>query len=203
MQDSFYSDLKVQEIQIINHTIQNLNQDFFLAKVSQPAHPDFLKPIAKHPNIRNSVRCLLINHNQELCLLYSRAKDYYAIPGGGIEPGESLLQTLNRETLEETGFLLKDPKPIGNIYEQRHNRITTTFFFSALPDKILHPNSMPDELEEDYILKWLPLSKALQIFQTTCHEQQLHNFPSYKGAFISYRFLELLQYFLKTRKINH
>ena len=197
MQDSFYSGLKTQEIQIINHTIQYLNQDYFLIKAPQPAHPDFLKPVVEHPNIRNSVRCLLINQNQEICLLYSRARDYYAIPGGGIEPGESLLQTLNRETLEETGYLLKNPKPIGNIYEQRYDRVTTTYFFSAQPDKILHSNYMPDELEENYILKWLSLPTALQIFQTACSEQQLHNFPSYKGAFISYRFLELLQYFIK------
>lgn len=197
MQDSFYSGLKTQEIQIINHTIQYLNQDFFLTKAPKPAHPDFLKPIVEHPNIRNSVRCLLINQNQEICLLYSQARDYYAIPGGGIEPRESLLQTLNRETLEETGYLLKNPKPIGNIHEQLYDRVTTTFFFSAQPDKILHSNYMPDELEEDYILKWLSLPEALQIFQTVCNEQQLHNFPSYKGAFISYRFLELLQYFVK------
>lgn len=197
MQDSFYSGLKTQEIQIINHTIQYLNQDFFLTKAPKPAHPDFLKPIVEHPNIRNSVRCLLINQNQEICLLYSRARDYYAIPGGGIEPGESLLQTLNRETLEETGYLLKKPKPIGNIHEQLYDRVTTTYFFSAQPDKILHSNYMPDELEEDYILKWLSLPEALQIFQTVCNEQRLHNFPSYKGTFISYRFLELLQYFIK------
>lgn len=197
MQDSFYSGLKTQEIQIINHTIQYLNQDFFLNKCPQPAYPDFLKPIVAHPNIRNSVRCLLINQNQEICLLYSRARDYYAIPGGGIEPGESLLQALSRETLEETGYLLKNPKPIGNIHEQLYDRVTTTFFFSAQPDKVLHTNYMPDEIEEDYILKWLSLPKALQIFQTICNEQQLHNFPSYKGTFISYRFLELLQYFIK------
>lgn len=107
MQDGFYSGLKTQEIQIINHTIQYLNQDYFLTKALKPAHPDFLKPIDGHPNIRNSVRCLLINQNQEICLLYSQARDYYAIPGGGIEPGESLLQALSRETLEETGYLLK------------------------------------------------------------------------------------------------
>lgn len=197
MQDSFYSGLKTQEIQIINHTIQYLNQDYFLTKAPQPAHPDFLKPIVEHPNIRNYARCLLINQNQEICLLYSRARDYYAIPGGGIEPGESLLQALSRETLEETGYLLKNPKPIGNIHEQLYDRVTTTFFFSAQPDKILHSNYMPDEIEEDYILKWLSLPEALQIFQTVCNEQQLHNFPSYKGTFISYRFLELLQYFIK------
>ena len=197
MQDGFYSGLKTQEIQIINHTIQYLNQDYFLTKALKPAHPDFLKPIDGHPNIRNSVRCLLINQNQEICLLYSQARDYYAIPGGGIEPGESLLQALSRETLEETGYLLKNPKPIGNIHEQLYDRVTTTYFFSAQPDKILHTNYMPDEIEEDYILKWLSLPEALQIFQTVCNEQQLHNFPSYKGAFISHRFLELLQYFVK------
>ncbi len=152
MQDSFYSGLKTQEIQIINHTIQYLNQDYFLTKTLKPAHPDFLKPIVEHPNIRNSARCLLINQNQEVCLLYSRAGDYYAIPGGGIEPGESLLQALSRETLEETGYLLKNPKSIGNIHEQRYDGINTTYFFSAKPDKILHTNYMPDEIEEDYTL---------------------------------------------------
>lgn len=188
MQDSFYSGIKTQEIQIINHTIQNLNQDFFLTKAPQPAHPDFLKPIVAHPNIRNSARCLLINQDQEICLLYSRARDYYAIPGGGIEPGEPLLQALSRETLEETGYLLKNPKPIGNIHEQRYDRVTTTFFFSAQPDKVLHPNYMPDEIEEDYILKWLSLPEALQIFQTVCNEQQLHNFPSYKDSKVAQYF---------------
>ena len=162
MQDNFYSGLKTQDIQIINHTIQYLNQDFFLNKCPQPAHPDFLKPTIEHPNIRNSARCLLINQDQE-----------------------------------ETGYLLKNPKPIGNIHEQRYDGINITYFFSAQPDKVLHTNYMPDKIEEDYILKWFSLPEALQIFQTVCNEQRLHNFPSYKGAFISYRFLELLQYFIK------
>ena len=39
MQDNFYSGLKTQEIQIINHTIQY----FFLTKAPQPAHPDFFE----------------------------------------------------------------------------------------------------------------------------------------------------------------
>lgn len=43
MQNSFYSGLKTQEIQIINHTIQYLNQDFFLTKIHKPAHPDFFE----------------------------------------------------------------------------------------------------------------------------------------------------------------
>ena len=43
MQDSFYSDLKVQEIQIINHTIQNLNQDFFLSQSFSTSSPRFFE----------------------------------------------------------------------------------------------------------------------------------------------------------------
>ena len=196
MQEKLYSGLSQQEIKIINHTIQKLNHNFFHDLCKNPTNPEFHLKATSDQHIRNSVRCLLINQNQELCLLYSRSKNYYAIPGGGIEAEESLLQTLARETLEETGYLIKNPRPIGNIYEERHNRITTTYFFFAQPDKLLHTNYMQDELEEVYILKWLPLIDALQIFKNNSEEQIIEQFPSYKGTFINFRYLKILEFIL-------
>lgn len=38
------------------------------------------------------------------------------LPGGRREPGESLLETLRREILEETGIEIRDPEPLGFLH---------------------------------------------------------------------------------------
>jgi 8-oxo-dGTP diphosphatase len=40
----------------------------------------------------------------------------YILPGGRVESGENLLQTLDRELLEETGWTIHDPQIIGFMY---------------------------------------------------------------------------------------
>lgn len=51
------------------------------------------------------VKVLAINSNNEILLGYSH--NDYQFPGGHVEEGESLLQTVKREMLEETGIDLK------------------------------------------------------------------------------------------------
>jgi 8-oxo-dGTP diphosphatase len=46
----------------------------------------------------------LIVHDGKLLLLKMRATGKYHLPGGGIEVGERMAETLKRETLEETGI---------------------------------------------------------------------------------------------------
>lgn len=50
------------------------------------------------------VKVLLINSNNELLLGYSHNE--YQCPGGHVEDGESLIDTINREVQEETGIEL-------------------------------------------------------------------------------------------------
>ena len=45
------------------------------------------------------------------------APGLWAAPGGGVEPGESALEALRRELLEETGFVLDSPPP--HIWHQQ------------------------------------------------------------------------------------
>ncbi len=42
------------------------------------------------------------------CIVPSTKYDYYKFPDGGIEEGESILQALKRETLEETGLVIQE-----------------------------------------------------------------------------------------------
>lgn len=44
----------------------------------------------------------------KVALLYYRQLDHYVLPGGGIEENETPLDAVHRETLEETGYPLKD-----------------------------------------------------------------------------------------------
>lgn len=71
-----------------------------------------------------SVRALVIGSNQ--VLVVRDPGGYHLLPGGRRETGETLLQTLRRELLEETGWLLSNITLIGFKYF-RHLDPNTTF----------------------------------------------------------------------------
>ena len=53
---------------------------------------------------RPSVRGIIFNKDNLISLIYSQKYHFYKLPGGGIEEGESHLDTLIRELKEETGL---------------------------------------------------------------------------------------------------
>ena len=61
-----------------------------------------------------TVLCLI--HNEDSYLLQDRVKkDWkgYTLPGGHIEPGESIVDAVIREMKEETGLTIKSPRLCG------------------------------------------------------------------------------------------
>ena len=55
--------------------------------------------------MRNSAKAIIIQDGQLLTIKYIDAEgDWFSLPGGGQEPGETLVQTLKRECLEELGL---------------------------------------------------------------------------------------------------
>lgn len=69
-----------------------------------------LLPRLAAPRMRHSVRALILDENDNVLLLRFRwdepasVVEFWAHPGGGIEPGESPLQALQREMHEEIGL---------------------------------------------------------------------------------------------------
>lgn len=65
-----------------------------------------LKHIEPEPHHRVGERLAtraVVLKGQDILLLYTQRYDDYSLPGGGVEPGESLEQALKRELTEETG----------------------------------------------------------------------------------------------------
>jgi 8-oxo-dGTP pyrophosphatase MutT (NUDIX family) len=68
---------------------------------------------------RHAARLLVVGPDQRVLLFYFahskgalRGQSYWATPGGGIEPGETLTEATIRELCEETGIVVEDVGPL-------------------------------------------------------------------------------------------
>jgi 8-oxo-dGTP pyrophosphatase MutT (NUDIX family) len=85
-------------------------------------------------NLRNTVRILLLNEQQQLLLmrvvdptttnLDKTPRDaFWCTVGGKIEPNENINEALSRELFEETGLLLQDVEIGPTVWFGRHKMI--------------------------------------------------------------------------------
>lgn len=157
----------------------------------------FDTPKEKTNITRYGVRVLLFNEKQEICVIKSEKYGYMQLPGGGIEKDESILDGLKRETREETGFLIKDIKPLGFTVEKREDIRNThefdqdiSYVFSALPDKEIGTNYMDDEIAEGFKPIWISLDDFIS--EQEAREGKIEN---YSGCFATRRDLEIVRYY--------
>lgn len=102
----------------------------------------------------SSVRAVLFR-GDEVMVIQDHADDPYIVPGGRREAGESVLETLHREVLEETGWTLQQTAMLGFVHYQHltpkpegHQYPYPNFIqvvYTALADTF-HPEAIePDE----------------------------------------------------------
>jgi 8-oxo-dGTP pyrophosphatase MutT (NUDIX family) len=70
--------------------------------------------------IRQAVRALLVTPDQHILLVRFEFPDatVWSLPGGGLDPGESHLDALHRELVEEVG--LRDPVVGAHVWNREH-----------------------------------------------------------------------------------
>lgn len=122
---------------------------------------------------RRIVRAVVFNEKNEIALtkLYATDKfglrDYYELPGGGVQTGEDLETALKREMMEELGYDVEQITPIGLVqdYYNLINRENFNYFFLARTHHFVGQHL--EEKEKQLIEKivWVPLEEAITLYQ--------------------------------------
>lgn len=128
--------------------------------------------------VRPSARAIIIEGGK-VAMVHSRLYNYYKFPGGGIERGESRLDALVREVLEESGLSLDE----GSIreYGEVHRRqrwdgadaeifVQDNFYYLAsAKDGILSQRLDAYEAQEGFALEWVEPETAIAINRLPGH----------------------------------
>jgi len=75
-------------------------------------------PVAN--SIVPSVTAVVVDNTGDLLLVHKTDNDLWALPGGGVDPGESVSEAVLREVLEETGMDVEVVRLSGVYTNPRH-----------------------------------------------------------------------------------
>jgi ADP-ribose pyrophosphatase YjhB (NUDIX family) len=90
-----------------------------------------------------SVRAIVLDQTAPRVLVVRDLTSQHIVPGGRREPGETLTETLRREVLEETGWTVRDPWPLGFVH----------FHHETPPPDIFPGAPYPDFVQQIYLAR--------------------------------------------------
>lgn len=118
-------------------------------------------------NLTRSSRAI-VKKNQSILVLYSKKLDFYMLPGGRIEQGETPEDCLVREVKEETGFKVNLLKATVIIKEYfLDSTWESHFFLCELSDEKKASLTLTEEEQSlDLETLWLTQVEALNLFDS-------------------------------------
>lgn len=116
---------------------------------------------------RPGVYAILPRGDQLLVTFQGGMHGEFQLPGGGIDPGESPLQALHREVMEETGWRIARPRRIGAhrrfAYMPEYDKWAEKICTIYIADPI---RPIADPSEPDHLALWLPAEEAVDLLAT-------------------------------------
>lgn len=108
--------------------------------------------------------CILLDQERNRVLLLNKpSRGWWVAPGGKMEQGETITETVIREYKEETGLILANPelKGVFTIMVEDHQRVVNewmmfTFFATQFRGQLLEKSAEGE-------LAWIPVHEALRL----------------------------------------
>ena len=159
---------------------------------------------------RKACRAIIIE-DDKLLLSYAKNIDQYMLPGGGIEIGESEVECVKRELIEETGYSIEVDECTLEIKEYYEDFLYINHYFvgKVIGQKERHLTE--EEIEEGLEPRWVDLEDIISIFAS--HEKYKNTLEKRSGMYqrelialnnvLSYpRFIETERLLLRRFKID-
>lgn len=119
--------------------------------------------------VRRAARAVLINSDGQVALMHAKQRDYYKLPGGGIDEGESIKVALTRELLEEAGATGEVLRELGTVIEWRDftsMKHVSYAFEVTLKSQLASPDLTESEINEGFELVWVKsLDEAIRLVE--------------------------------------
>ena len=126
----------------------------------------YKEPFTTNENPHRSARVVLLDDDNKVAVIYVAKVNFYTLPGGGIEEGETPEQAAIREMKEETGCNSEIIRTLGLIEENSKtmnwNGLATCFMSKVKGSKGT-PHLTQEEIDEDAQLQWHDMYEALNI----------------------------------------
>lgn len=149
--------------------------------------------------LRVAPRAVVFDDENKVAVMYVGKFDYYKLPGGGQDDGETLEQALRRECQEEIGCDIEIGAEIGKILEYRDKfnmKHETYCYICKVKGKKQEPLFTPEENRSNYEVKWVDLDEAIDLVKNAKLEgekdEENHD-GTYASSFIMKRELIYLQ----------
>jgi ADP-ribose pyrophosphatase YjhB (NUDIX family) len=118
--------------------------------------------------LRKTARMVLMRDDGKIALQHVANYDYYKLPGGGVEAGESVIEALHREISEEVGCRAEVLNEIGTVIEYRNQfdilQISYCYLGRVIGD-INEPSFDEGEIADGMSSLWVSADDALALLQ--------------------------------------
>ena len=136
---------------------------------------------------RPSVRGIILK-DKKIAMMHSLKYDYYKLPGGGIEPGETYEETLIREVREESGLIVKKEsiQEFGFVRRMEKGKFEDLFiqdnyyYLCEVENETVQQKLDDYEEEEQFTLEFVSPTYAIEINKTSNHKEKETN-PTFQG----------------------
>lgn len=118
-----------------------------------------------NPNT-HSVSALVLDDNNDVVLVelyrFGQQQRLLELPAGGVEPGESFIQAMEREILEETGYS-GDITEVGKHFIAAEHGVTRHVFVAQNCVQVKQPEPEQSEIDEGAVVRVLKLQEFLKL----------------------------------------